>query len=114
MHSTTARMNHTTHPKGVNMNNPTHPSIPATPAPPSKHHLALMIWLSVVPTLTILNLTLGSWLHTLAPGVRTFVLATFAVPIVNYVLMPQLHRIRGQLLTHRSSSVTMTSAARSK
>ena len=36
----------------------------------------------VFPTLTILNLVLGDWLHTLTPVVRTFVLATIAVPIV--------------------------------
>jgi hypothetical protein len=29
---------------------------------------------------------------------RTFVLATIAVPIVSYGLMPQVHRIRGHLL----------------
>jgi antibiotic biosynthesis monooxygenase (ABM) superfamily enzyme len=27
--------------------------------PPTKHQLALMIWLAVFPTLTVLNLTLG-------------------------------------------------------
>ena len=86
------------------MSNPIRRSMPVRPAPPSKNHLALMIWLSVVPTLTLLNLTLGRWLHTLPPGVRTFVLATLAVPIVNYVLMPQLERIRGLLLTRLSGS----------
>jgi len=74
------------------------------PAPPTKHQLALMIWLAVFPTLTVLNLVLGDWLHTLSPVVRTFVLATIAVPIVIYGLMPQLHRARGQLLTHLGST----------
>ena len=81
----------------------THPtSVPlsAVPGPPSKHQLALMIWLAVFPTLTILNLTLGHWLAALTPVVRTFVLATIAVPIVIYALMPQLHRARGHVLTH--------------
>lgn len=67
--------------------------------PPTKHQLALMIWLAVFPTLAILNLTLGGWLGTLSPVVRTFVLATIAVPIVIYGLMPQLHRARVRLLT---------------
>ena len=35
----------------------------------------------------------------MTPVVRTFVLATIAVPIVIYCLMPQLHRLRGFLLT---------------
>ena len=66
--------------------------------PPSRHQLALMIWLAVFPTLTALNLILGDWLATLSPVVRTFVLATIAVPIVIYGLMPQLHRARAHLL----------------
>jgi hypothetical protein len=53
----------------------------------------------VFPTLTALNLALGGWLGTLTPVVRTFVLATIAVPIVIYGLMPQLHKLRRRLLT---------------
>jgi antibiotic biosynthesis monooxygenase (ABM) superfamily enzyme len=63
-----------------------------------------MIWLAVFPTLTVLNHVLGGWLRTLSPVVRTFVLATIAVPIVIYGLMPQLHRIRGRLLTRLAST----------
>ena len=36
--------------------------------------------------------------RTLTPVVRTFVLATIAVPIVIYGLMPQLHKARVRLL----------------
>jgi antibiotic biosynthesis monooxygenase (ABM) superfamily enzyme len=87
---------------------PTAPSHPAAkPGPPTKHQLALMIWLAVFPTLTVLNLALGDWLGTLTPVVRTFVLATIAVPIVIYGLMPQLHRARGLLLTR----LTLTKAS---
>jgi antibiotic biosynthesis monooxygenase (ABM) superfamily enzyme len=70
-----------------------------SPKPPTKHELALMIWLAGFPTLTVLNHALGDWLRTLHPVLRTFVLATIAVPIVIYGLMPQLHRIRVHLLT---------------
>jgi antibiotic biosynthesis monooxygenase (ABM) superfamily enzyme len=66
--------------------------------PPTKHQLALMIWLCVFPTLTVINLAAGDWLRTLSPVLRTFVLATVAVPIVIYGLMPQLHRLRARLL----------------
>ena len=80
------------------MTQPTTDPRTAAAGPPSKHQLAVMIWLAVFPTLTILNLVLGDWLSTLTPVVRTFVLATIAVPIVIYGLMPQLHRLRGRLL----------------
>ncbi|MEU7876178.1 hypothetical protein [Dactylosporangium sp. NPDC049140] len=66
--------------------------------PPTKHELAAMIWLAVFPTLTVLNLVLGRWLAPMSPVLRTFVLATIAVPIVIYGLMPQLHRLRGRML----------------
>ena len=65
--------------------------------PPTKHQLALMIWLAVFPTLTVLNLTLGGTLNGLPIILRTFVLATIAVPIVIYGLMPHLHRLRARL-----------------
>ena len=77
---------------------------PPTNHQPNKHQQALMIWLAVFPTLTILNVTLGRWLHPLAPVERTFVMVTIAVPIVVYGLMPQLLRIRELLLTRLASS----------
>jgi antibiotic biosynthesis monooxygenase (ABM) superfamily enzyme len=67
--------------------------------PPTKHQLALMIWLCVFPTLTVLNVAFADWLGTMSPVLRTFVLATIAVPIVIYGLMPYLHRLRVRLLT---------------
>jgi antibiotic biosynthesis monooxygenase (ABM) superfamily enzyme len=72
------------------------------PPAPNRHQLALMIWLAVFPTLTVINVTFGDWLGTLSPVLRTFVLATIAVPIVIYGLMPQLHRARARLLAARS------------
>jgi len=75
------------------------PTPPRAVPPPTKHQLALMIWLAVFPTLTLINLALGNWLTTLSPVLRTFVLATVAVPIVIYGLMPHLHRLRARLLT---------------
>jgi antibiotic biosynthesis monooxygenase (ABM) superfamily enzyme len=72
---------------------------PARIPPPSKHQLALMIWLCVFPTLTAINLAFGDWLRTMSPVLRTFVLATIAVPIVIYGLMPYLHRLRVRLPT---------------
>jgi antibiotic biosynthesis monooxygenase (ABM) superfamily enzyme len=57
-----------------------------------------MIWLCVFPTLTLINLALGDWLRPMPAVLRTFVLATVAVPIVIYGLMPHLHRARVQLV----------------
>ena len=72
---------------------------PVPVPPPTKHQLALMIWVAVFPTLTVLNLAIGPHLAGLSTVPRTFVLATVAVPIVIYGVMPRLHRLRVRLLT---------------
>ena len=77
---------------------PTSNVAPSTLGPPSKHQLALMIWLAVFPTRLALNLILGDLLQGTTLVLRTFVLATIAVPIVIYGLMPRLHRARRRLL----------------
>jgi hypothetical protein len=46
----------------------------------------------------VINLALGDWLRPMSPVLRTFVLATIAVPIVSSGLMPHLHRLRARLL----------------
>ena len=76
---------------------------PGPVGPPSTHQLAIMIWITVFPTLTVLNLAIGPWLDHLGPVLRTFVLATVAVPIVIYGLMPRLHRVRARLLSRRAA-----------
>jgi len=86
---------------------------PAAAGPPTKHQQAVMIWLAVFPTLTVLNLVLGDWLRTLTPFVRTLVLSTIAVPIVIYALMPQLHRLRRRLLTSIASNGPTRDSTRS-
>jgi antibiotic biosynthesis monooxygenase (ABM) superfamily enzyme len=66
--------------------------------PPTKHQLALMIWVAVFPTLAVLNLLLGDTLADVPGVLRTFILATVAVPIVTYGVMPRLHQARARLL----------------
>ena len=72
--------------------------------PPTKHQLALMIWIAVFPTLTVLNLLFGDALADLPGVLRTFVLATVAVPIVIYGLMPRLHKVRARILRRRAAA----------
>ncbi|MBT2532249.1 hypothetical protein J7E83_08945 [Arthrobacter sp. ISL-48] len=73
-------------------------------SPPNKHQLAVMIWIAVFPTLTVINLAFGDWLGTLHPVLRTFILVTIAVPIVIYGIMPHLHRLRARLITGTACS----------
>jgi antibiotic biosynthesis monooxygenase (ABM) superfamily enzyme len=59
--------------------------------------MAVMIRLAVFPTLTAVNVLLADWLRPMATLARTFVLATIAVPIVIYVVLPRLQRARSYL-----------------
>jgi len=77
---------------------------PARTPPPSKHQLALMIWLCAFPTLLVLNLLLGDWLRSMATVPRTFILATIAVPIVIYGLMPYVHKVRARIVARAASA----------
>jgi len=72
------------------------------PSPPTKHQLAIMIWVAVFPTLTVLNLAFGELLSGMPVVLRTFVLVTVAVPIVIYGLMPQLHRVRRAMISRQN------------
>lgn len=83
------------------MNEDTCPRTPARVGPPPKHQLALMIWLAVFPTLTVLQLLLRGLLAGAPMILRTLVLATIAVPIVIYALMPALQRLRVHLITRQ-------------
>jgi len=62
---------------------------PATPGPRSCGSTPL----------TVINLAFGDWLRPMPSVLRTFVLATIAVPIVIYGLMPHLHGLRARLLS---------------
>ena len=78
---------------------------PAAP-PPSKHQMAVMIWIAVLPTLVVLNLALGALLSDWPIVARTVVLVTVAVPIVIYGLMPQIQRARVRWISRRSHPTT--------
>ncbi|MEU8820896.1 hypothetical protein [Actinoplanes sp. NPDC048796] len=69
--------------------------------PPSRHHMAVMIWLAVFPTLTVLQFLLGPVLRDAPIVLRTLVFASVAVPIVIYGLMPLLQRLRVLVLAGR-------------
>ncbi len=61
-----------------------------------RHRQALMVWVAVVPTLTSLQLPLGRLLATLPPVLRPLIIASLAVPVVVYVLMPLLHGLHAR------------------
>lgn len=71
-------------------------STATTPVP--RMQQALMIWLGVFPTLTLLDLVLGDLLEPLPHLVRTLVLTGLTVPIVVYLVLPRIQRARAVLV----------------
>jgi antibiotic biosynthesis monooxygenase (ABM) superfamily enzyme len=68
---------------------------------PSRHELALLIWIAAFPTLTIVTWVVGGLLDSLPTVMRTLVLVSVSVPIVIYGVMPQLLRARRLLILRR-------------
>jgi antibiotic biosynthesis monooxygenase (ABM) superfamily enzyme len=68
-----------------------------TCAPMSQHRLAVTVWLAVLPTLTLLQLVLGHVLAEVPLLLRPPIMATFAVPIVVYAVMPRLARLTSRV-----------------
>jgi antibiotic biosynthesis monooxygenase (ABM) superfamily enzyme len=66
-------------------------------APVSQHRQAVTVWLAVLPTLTLLQLLLGDILAAVPPYLRPPIIATLAVPIVVYAVMPRLARLTARV-----------------
>jgi antibiotic biosynthesis monooxygenase (ABM) superfamily enzyme len=63
----------------------------------SQHRQAVTVWLAVLPTLSLLQLVLGDLLAALPPYLRPPIMATVAVPIVVYLVMPRLVRLTARV-----------------
>ncbi len=60
--------------------------------------MAVMIWLAVFPTIAAFQQILGGLLVGVVPLLRALVLVSLTVPIVVYVLLPRLMRLRARVL----------------
>lgn len=60
--------------------------------PPKRYKTALLTWVGVFPTITILLYILSPPLASLPLVLRTFVLSAIMVPLLAYVVMPPLNR----------------------
>jgi antibiotic biosynthesis monooxygenase (ABM) superfamily enzyme len=70
------------------------------PSEEAEDRRRLVTGAAVFPTLTVLNALLGGLLDEAPMVLRTLVLATIAVPIIIYGLMPPLHRVRARVVAH--------------
>ena len=66
---------------------------------PKKWKMALLVWLVIYPTITIITLLLGKWLVQLPVLLRTLVMSIILVPFMIFVAMPQLTKRFGTWLS---------------
>lgn len=61
--------------------------------PPPKWKTAVLVWIAIYPSITILFLLLGEQLQRLPAPLRTLVLTLVLVPLLVFVLLPLLHKV---------------------
>ncbi|WP_093801086.1 hypothetical protein [Streptomyces sp. Wb2n-11] len=69
----------------------------STPFAPSVHVRALLTWLAVYPTITLVMVALRPWVSPLPLAVQTLVLTAIVVPVAAYGLLPPLMRMAAAL-----------------
>ncbi|RAJ85495.1 hypothetical protein CLV59_102198 [Chitinophaga dinghuensis] len=65
-----------------------------------QHKRAFIIWLAIYPLITLLTISLGSYLKDLPLYLRTLILTIIAVPVMVYGLVPLLNRLFRNWLNH--------------
>lgn len=62
------------------------------PQPPPRHRMALVVWLAIYPTITLLLALGGDAIAAWPLPLRTLALTLTAVPLMVFVLLPRLQR----------------------
>lgn len=60
--------------------------------PPKKWKMALLIWLFIYPTITLLFVLLGPMMTEWPPYLRTLLLTLILVPLMVFVALPAIHK----------------------
>jgi antibiotic biosynthesis monooxygenase (ABM) superfamily enzyme len=61
--------------------------------PPPRWKNALLVWVAIYPSISLLSYFAGPWLITLPLLIRTLFLTAILVPLLVFVLLPFLHRV---------------------
>lgn len=67
--------------------------------PPKKWKMAVLIWIAIYPTVTLIFMFFGKDLMQIHPlPLRTFLLTLVIVPLMTFVLLPLLQKLLGNWL----------------
>jgi antibiotic biosynthesis monooxygenase (ABM) superfamily enzyme len=65
---------------------------------PPKWKFALMVWIAIYPSITLVQLLIGNQIISLPLPLRTLIMTGILVPLMVYVLLPFLRKILGNWL----------------
>lgn len=65
---------------------------------PPKWKFALMVWIAIYPSITLVQLLIGKQLTNLALPIRTLIMTGILVPLMVYVLLPLVRKLLGNWL----------------
>lgn len=66
---------------------------------PKKWKMAVLVWLVIYPTISLISILLGDWLGQLHVLLRTFVMSIILVPFMIFIAMPQITKLFNKWLT---------------
>lgn len=61
--------------------------------PPPKWKTAVLIWVAIYPSITLLSMLFGTQLQRLALPLRTLIMTAVLVPLMVFVLLPLLNKL---------------------
>lgn len=65
---------------------------------PPKWKFAIMVWIAIYPTITIVSYLIGDAIKNLPLALKTLIMTGILVPLMVFVLLPLLRKILGQWL----------------
>jgi antibiotic biosynthesis monooxygenase (ABM) superfamily enzyme len=65
---------------------------------PAKWKFAIMVWLAIYPSITVVQMLLGDLLKNLPLALRTLILTGILVPLMVFILLPLLRKILAKWL----------------
>ena len=65
---------------------------------PPKWKFAIMVWLAIYPTITIVSFMIGDTIKSLPLPLKTLLMTGILVPLMVFVLLPFLRKLLGDWL----------------
>ena len=65
---------------------------------PPKWKFALIVWIAIYPSITLVSYLIGDYLRDLILPIRTLIMTGILVPLMVFVLLPLLRNVLGNWL----------------